>query len=148
LVARRRVSKIVLEIMESASKSWESQRNGCDKAETPGSKIYHVVNPKAIFWSTIVPWVIQSYKKAPHMRIVPFNEWVAALKHSLDSAKINLDQNPAVRLLGFYQQIEKSHETPRRLLSYNAEQASTTLREMEQVNPDWVRSWMRQWGCD
>lgn len=80
------------------------------------------------------------------MRTVPFNEWTLALQHSLEFENINVEQNPAVRLLEFYQQAEKRQGTPRIFLSHNAEQASPTLRKMKKVNPDWVKSWMRQWG--
>ena len=115
--------------------------------------MYHVVNPNTTTWSTeLTSMALAQYPRNMHIRPVAFDEWVRALSKSSNKieqgGKLDVDRNPAVRLVDIYAGASKAGQGPRALMSYRAEKASKTLREMGPVNQDWLKNWMVQWGIN
>ncbi|XXG95744.1 hypothetical protein Hte_002014 [Hypoxylon texense] len=115
------------------------------------SQVYHVVNPNTTSWSTSFSNnVLTSYPQDIPMRPVTFEEWVRVLARRANEMEndvaIEIDRNPAIRLVDFYVDAAKSTKGARSFESHKAVRASKTLLETRAVNSEWVDRWMRQWG--
>ncbi|KAK4186651.1 hypothetical protein QBC35DRAFT_412198 [Podospora australis] len=140
-----KVSSILLEILFSASAP--SMQGG------KGTEIFHVVNPSPVSWSgatsedgsCIARSVLAAYPTAANVLPVSFEAWVEKLQQSAEDA-VDVEVNPAVRLVEFYSGLVAAKSEPRRLLSERAEGISKTMREVGAVRDDWLRTWMAQWG--
>lgn len=107
--------------------------------------MYHVVNPNATSWTSLVPSILGLCTKGMEMNTVPFEEWTEVLSQSAEEV-IDAERNPAVKLLDFYRAAAKAGKGSRMLTSLKAEEASRTLQDVEAVNQEWVRNWMTQWA--
>ena len=134
-----KLSKILIEILVSSSTASQ------EEVAKRGTLMYHVVNPNVTTWSSLVPGIIDSYSKNFNVKPVPFEEWVQKLEKSADK-ELDMDKNPAIKLLDFYQKAGKAKQGQRMLSSKRAEEASTMLQNVGAVNSDWESIWMRQWG--
>ena len=152
-----KLSKILVEILSSASHPSNGQElpdeevsDPLDRAGVVGTKMYHVVNPQATSWSAdFAAEVLNAY---PDSRVqpVPFEEWVERLKASAEEAEndknIDIERNPAIRLVDFYSDAIGA-KTSQRILPANAStEASKTLRELGPLSLGWLENWMVQWG--
>ncbi|KAI1370754.1 hypothetical protein F4677DRAFT_342861 [Hypoxylon crocopeplum] len=120
-----------------------------DAAEV--SQVYHVVNPHTTSWETnFAKNVIASYPRCVSMRPVSFQEWVRVLSDYADKVgsneMVDVDRNPAIRLVDFFVDVAKSDKPARVFVSDNAVRASNTLRDIDVVNCGWINGWMTQWG--
>ena len=134
-----KLSKILIEILVSSSTASQ------EEVVKHGTLMHHVVNPNVTTWSSLVPGILDSYSKGSDVRPVPFEEWIQKLEKSVDE-ELNMEQNPAIKLLDFYQKAAKAKQGPRMLSSQRAEDASATLQNVGAVSNDWESIWMRQWG--
>lgn len=141
-----KVSSILLEIMSFAS-AYSGKQGG------EGTEVYHVVNPSPVSWSgatsedgsCIARSVLAAYPSATNVLPVSFEAWVEKLQQSAEDA-VDVEVNPAVRLVEFYVGLVAAKSEPRRLLSEKAEGVSKTMRDVGAVREDWLRTWMAQWG--
>ncbi len=69
----------------------------------------------------------------------------ASANDALASGDIDLERNPAIRLLEFYEGTVEA-DSPRMLTSRKAEQASPALKTVGPVGEEWLRVWLEQWG--
>jgi hypothetical protein len=69
----------------------------------------------------------------------------ASAEEAIASGHIDLDRNPAIRLLEFYEGAAAA-EAPRMLSSARAEGASLALAKVGPVGEGWFRVWLEQWG--
>ena len=134
-----KLSKILIEVLVSSST--ESQETVAKR----GTLVYHITNPNATSWSSIAPSILDLYPKGSGVKPVSFEEWIQKLEQSIDK-ELDVEQNPAIKLLEFYQGVAKAEQGPRVLSSEKAEQASETLRSMGAVDKGWASIWMQQWG--
>ena len=134
-----KLSKILIEILVSSSTASQ------EEVAKRGTLMHHVVNPNVTTWSSLVPGILDSYPKSFNVKPVPFEEWIQKLEKSVDE-ELDMEHNPAIKLLDFYQKAAKAKQGPRMLLSQRAEEASVTLQNVSAVNDDWTSIWMRQWG--
>ncbi|RAL67417.1 hypothetical protein DID88_008172 [Monilinia fructigena] len=117
------------------------------------SKTYHVVNPQFSSWEEDLGQnLLAAYPKGM-VKPVKFEQWVDALKASVNEAErtgnVNVDANPAMRLLEFYSKAAAGGavEKGARTLPTNVSQAaSKTLRTLGPLNKEWLENWMVQWG--
>ena len=140
-----KLATILLEILQTVSTTHHS-------ATTPdgagAQQVFHVVNPHPASWHADLSPVIA---RALDAREVEFPEWVSALRASAEDAlasrsgPIDLDHNPAIRLLEFYEGAAAA-EAPRMLSSARAEEASLALANVGPVGEGWLRVWLEQWG--
>ena len=149
------VSQILLELLRTteAETNWpmgrtieskkvgESNRN--DEQTSP--TVYHVTNPHTIEWSDLLPCIHVHF---PGLAVVPLSEWVKSLRESTNHLQ-DLSQNPAAKLLSFFENLEKKASegvAPVSLGMANAMGRSRTLATMEPVNTDWMKTWIQQWA--
>lgn len=113
---------------------------------TPGgTEVFHVINPKVKSWSGGIATVILSLFKQQKMRLVAFQEWLALLRESAGNP-VDVEVNPAVRLIDFLDDVSGEAQGARVLRTEKAEAASKVLGGIGAVNRGWVKNWMRQWG--
>ena len=112
--------------------------------------MYHVVNPQAASWSAdLAAGVLEAY---PGNVVQPllFEDWVERLKASADKAEndenLDIEHNPALRLVDFYSGAIGAKESQRVLRATASTAASKTLRELGPLSRDWLDNWMIQWG--
>ena len=152
-----KLSKILIEILSSASHPSDGRKlrdedgsNSPDRAGAVGTKVYHVVNPQATSWSAdFANDVLDVY---PGTRVQPleFEEWVEKLKASAEEAEddedIDVERNPAIRLVDFYSDAIGATKGQRILPANASTEASKTLRELGPLSRDWLDNWMVQWN--
>lgn len=135
-----KLSNILIEILVSSCTTAPQ-----DYSRRAGTQMYHVVNPNATSWTSLVPSILGLCTKGMEMNTVPFEEWTEVLSQSAEEV-IDAERNPAVKLLDFYRAAAKAGKGSRMLTSLKAEEASRTLQDVEAVNQEWVRNWMTQWA--
>lgn len=57
-----------------------------------------------------------------------------------------LEVNPAVKLLGFYEEALGARKEPGNELEIRETlRRSARLRDVQGIKPDWIRKWVREW---
>lgn len=118
--------------------------------------VFHCVNPEVITWQDLVPAIVEELS-TPEKKLmtVSFEEWLTRLQNSageldLDEAKMDefVVQNPAVKLLDFYQQLlvgGGDNGTHGRLALDKSVCRSQALADLRPVQPEWMRRWISEW---
>lgn len=57
-----------------------------------------------------------------------------------------MKQNPAIKILGFFEDMANSKTNQVLLKTVNATNASHTLANMQAVQDSWTENWMKQWA--
>jgi hypothetical protein len=134
------LSKIILELA-----GLDTIRNTTSPSTPAFSlSIFHTVNPSTCPWSSLVPTVAASL--GPSVRVVPWATWLSALHASRDKGEI--DQNPGIKLLDFYDAADKMEKAGLELPVLETEVTglrSETLRRVGPIREEWMREWMKQW---
>ncbi|CAK7211993.1 putative NRPS-like protein biosynthetic cluster [Sporothrix eucalyptigena] len=109
------------------------------------ASVFHVVNPQAVPWSTLVPTVATGLGLTGE-DIVSWGNWLAALEKSESVGDYNA--NPGLALLPFYRSMTDAGDAGRLLpvlATTVSQQCSPTLKGMGPVSPTWVAAWLEQW---
>ncbi|KAL4862619.1 hypothetical protein BDV12DRAFT_40068 [Aspergillus spectabilis] len=119
------------------------------------AQVFHCTNPQSITWGTLLPVItgelarLQSTGKiSSPPDIVPFSTWLQKLRDSVALGELELssEQNPAAKLVGFYEQLLDIDSKPALILpSDKAKELSKTLGELGPIQSEWVRGWIREW---
>lgn len=114
------------------------------------TKTYHVTNPQAASWSAdFAADVLAAYPNGT-VHPVPFAEWLQKLKASAEFAefdeKVDVERNPAIRLVEFYSNAADADKGQRVLPTTASTGASATLRDLGPLKRRWLEGWMVQWG--
>ena len=112
---------------------------------TESARVYHVANPQSCSWSSLLS-TVQELLGSENITIVPFGEWVEALRKSAPETfeRQEIEKNPAIKLLDFFANLPRA--TTPKLETVQTQRRSRTLREMRAVKPEDMERWMRQWG--
>lgn len=152
-----KLSKILVEILSSASHPSNKQElpdeevsDPLDRAGAMRTKMYHVVNPQAASWSADFAAEVLDAYPGGLVQPVPFEEWVERLKASAEEAEndknIDIERNPAIRLVDFYSDAIGAKKSQRILPANASTAASKTLRELGPLSRGWLENWMVQWS--
>ncbi|KAL1847203.1 putative NRPS-like protein biosynthetic cluster [Paecilomyces lecythidis] len=121
------------------------------RERTSPLSVYNLVNPRPAQWSTLLPAVQEHLGGPAKVKVVPLSEWVRELEKSatLNHGYIT-DDNPAVKLIGFYRSMLKSEENPENTATSlyevtGLERDSSVARGLQPVSADWLRLWIDQW---
>ncbi|OTA69203.1 NAD(P)-binding protein [Hypoxylon sp. EC38] len=106
-----------------------------------GATVYHAVNPYRTSWAKLVPTVAR-YSR---LGTVPLEEWIDALRESTSKTE-DLTQNPAVKILDFFEGLVKKSGNPILLDTSHTLGASRALANLEPIQEAWMENWMRQWN--
>jgi hypothetical protein len=101
----------------------------------------HVVNPVTTYWDTLTPAILASLPE--HAAMASWEEWISRLRESAERNEVG--QNPGIKLLEFYEGLNKAREMP--VLSVEkAMERSATMRELGAVSEKWMKIWLGQWA--
>lgn len=111
--------------------------------QAPGATVYHAVNPRHAAWKDLAPVVLEGLSSTGNVDMVPFEEWVEALRDSA-SHTTDIATNPGVKLLDFFEGLATTNSVS--LDTANTVRSSSTLAGVGAVEEAWVRNWMKQWS--
>ncbi|KAI1878244.1 uncharacterized protein JN550_000426 [Neoarthrinium moseri] len=121
-------------------------------AEIVGTKVFNLRNPYVLAWDKLIPTVqdvIQTHLESK-LDVVAPSLWLdrlqkASEKDSQDPA-VSVTVNPAIRLLSFYRDGLWADRVEMKPMSVeHTLAASSTLRSLTAVQPDWIRKWIQEW---
>lgn len=143
------LAKVIVELLPL--QSTYASFPGTKKSKSSNTAVYHVVNPTAVPWSSLLPSIIDHIGTETAM--VTFTEWVDELERSVarnEPDQQNLNKNPAAKLLPFFDELRdkalRFPKTPAATLdTAQTVQCSDTLASLDVVTPDWMALWMKQW---
>jgi len=109
------------------------------------ARVYHAVNPRTCGWKSLLP-TVRDLLGAEKVKIVPFGEWVEALRKSAPETfeKQDFEKNPAIKLLDFFGGLSRAKMPT--LSTVETQKRSRVLGEMRAVEATDMERWMRQWG--
>ncbi|KAH8433484.1 uncharacterized protein LDX57_011118 [Aspergillus melleus] len=123
-----------------------------------GARVFHCVNPRRVDWKDLIPVVVEELQRSSRnaqtgkVSVVSLQEWVGELQALISSERVrdDIDRNPAVKLVGFYEQLLTDAgrvDTPNvaRLSTDRTAVISKGLRELQAIRPEWLRGWIREW---
>lgn len=133
----------------------ELESQGSTDREAGGARVFNLRNPCTTSWESLLPTIVETLKTSTGSDIesvvVTPSEWLARLSDSEretggDDSKLS---NPAIRLLEFYRDslwgTSNGLGTSQLMATNGAMARSGTFREMQAVNPVWVRKWVGEW---
>lgn len=137
------LSRVIVEIVEA------DVSDSNDEREEVCARYYHLVNPQEGSWGALVPVLGEYYslKKGDggrEMEIVSFGEWVERLERSAEREDVDVQRNPAVKLLDAYRGMRNGGDVIR-LDTREARRKSESMRGLKGVDEEWMRLWLEQW---
>ena len=131
--------------------------HGPEKHEvTSKARVFHPLNPHPVAWRSLLPAIVNSLSRPDAgtkiIDTVPFQEWLAKVRRNAeaaDSADVEamLKVNPAAKLLGFYEKLAEDGKSVD-FETWRTEAASSRLRAIEELKPEWMERWVRAWLAD
>lgn len=112
-----------------------------------GLKHYNLVNPSEGSWSSLVPSItnyLSSTNTNQKLEPVSFQAWLKALQASATQTD-EVRKNPAVKILDFYEGMNGGGDEAK-LETEQTVASSRVMRDMTAVGPEWMETWLRQWG--
>lgn len=112
---------------------------------TPASRVFHTVNPNTTTWAALLPHL--QAELGPEVKVVSLATWVQALRKSAASLSLtqDLDANPAVKLVDFYEGLLDTRSAVPQLETGNTEKACALLSDVGPVQGEWMRRWIELW---
>ncbi|EME42311.1 hypothetical protein DOTSEDRAFT_73214 [Dothistroma septosporum NZE10] len=128
-------AKSVIDISESRSQD----------SQTPIA-VAHLVNPRIVSWSKIVPTVRDELAKetGSEVKIVPFRTWLDELKNSPATPE-EVEKKPGIKLIDFYEGLLSEGGALPKLATRETEKMSVTVRDMSAVDAGLMKKWLGQW---
>jgi thioester reductase-like protein len=117
-----------------------------------GSQVYNLVNPSTSTWEDLNSVVHRGLAgtDGKQMKLVDYPEWVRGLENvaSENITEKDIRDNPAVKLLEFFQAVEVNKSTGEGLTisTDKATQHSSILRACGPVTAEWMSLWVAQLG--
>lgn len=123
------------------------------------ARVFHPLHPHPTSWEAIRPIVaaelsrLGKAKNVGPMEIVPLATWLQKVRKDIESLsgsdqegefENRLKLNPAIKLLGFYEDVLGSTQAKKRWETHGTVQQSTKLRELQGIKAEWVEKWVRQ----
>jgi thioester reductase-like protein len=115
--------------------------------------VLHLAHPHPVSWTSIITTIAQ----ALDVSLVPYDEWLLAMEESLKNTSKSqvalMRENPALRLLPFFQRSRPSGEAvpgreamglPHMELA-NAMEIAHSLKDIRRLDAEDVRRWMVYW---
>ena len=153
----------------SASKASSSPGSSEIQGPNPGVGVFHATNPRRVSWDSVRAVVIDELARltGKTVKTVPLREWIETVKRhgnrvlaedfKLKDGELeaHLQDNPALKLMGFFETIVVGNVgggeglgRPKEWELERSMEASRTLREVEGIRDEWVRKWVREWIAD
>ncbi|OJZ83061.1 hypothetical protein ASPFODRAFT_141998 [Aspergillus luchuensis CBS 106.47] len=163
---------LLAEVLVELALLGAADNHGCSSAtgSRPAVQVYHPINLEPRSWDLIRPVVADTLlahgkdNTRKTIETIPLREWVQRVRRDIEAASVSfsadtkdgkglggkelqalLEQNPAAKLLDFFEGLETEHTQPIVFESVHTAKMSKKLREVEGVRPEWLRKWIREW---
>ena len=123
---------------------------------TSKARVFHPLNPHPVAWGSLLPAIVNSLSRPDtgikKIDTVPVREWLAKVRTDAEAAgsadvESMLKVNPAAKLLGFYEKLAEDGNSAD-FETWRTEAASSKLRAIEELKPEWMERWVRAWLAD
>ncbi|KAI1279702.1 hypothetical protein F5Y07DRAFT_396750 [Xylaria sp. FL0933] len=131
-----RVARLVLDVVGAVP----DQRT--EAKETKG--YFHAVNPSAMTWGKITPFV-QQYYGSRIKQLVSWQEWVDRLENSSSTDEKQVDANPGLKLIETYRGMALG-AAPVVLGLQRTNDRSKAMAEAPMISEELMAKWFRQWN--
>ncbi|KAH8652683.1 hypothetical protein BGZ60DRAFT_497164 [Tricladium varicosporioides] len=148
------IIELIVNVNKKDTKYLENQNNG----KRSNTEYFHLQNPNLANWDDLIPAIKAYYtssypstdpchcKPKKKLEIVSWSEWIKRLEgsSSKDSIAVDLEKNPALHLLDFFQKmgsVESANMDTKR-----ARECSETMRELKAIDGEWMKKWLEQWN--
>ncbi|KAJ5670583.1 Male sterility NAD-binding [Penicillium maclennaniae] len=102
---------------------------------------FHIVNPRATEWSSLVPAVTKFFD----MEEVDIKTWIQTLESFTSPTESDLRDKPALKILDFFKAISFADEAGPWTATTKTQAASKTLRQLQAIDAPLMENWMKQW---
>ena len=136
--------------MDVAAKTvWEvASAASARTAQGRAVEVAHLVNPQRTSWSQLVPGVAKVLRRKGGddgcVDVVPWQEWLDRLR-AVPQTKENLERNPALKLLGFYEGLGADQRGLPRLSTHRTAEQSKAMKGMGPITDELMRKWADSW---
>lgn len=141
-----------------------------DDVLTRGAQVFHIINPNFTTWEILRPIVAEalsafsSQTEKAALDIVSPSMWLEKIRKAMESTsgsktndgdlEADLELNPAVKLLAFYQDVLLSSTNKaegilppgkNELETWETVGKSMKLGALEAIKTEWLQKWIREW---
>ncbi|KAH8691535.1 hypothetical protein BGW36DRAFT_388500 [Talaromyces proteolyticus] len=125
-------AKVVTEIVRARRQTQESQPCAA----------FHIVNPTAADWKTLIPAVTKYFDA----ELVDIQTWIDTLESFTSPTEEDLKDKPALKILDFFRGIAMGEgERGPWTETTKTQAASHTLRTLKAIDTSLMETWMMQW---
>ncbi|KAL4888281.1 acetyl-CoA synthetase-like protein [Aspergillus ambiguus] len=104
--------------------------------------VYHLQNPTSVSWESLLPPLVQNYEVLP----VSLRVWITKLEDIHTAAAGKLQNIPAVKLLGFFKELERSSGANMPILDVQrAMESSAAMKGLKPISASLMDNWLKQW---
>ena len=154
------LASVLLELAKHGSGQPFQLSNSSSHAAGDGAMVFNVLNPRPVPWQKLLPAITASLSSLTTQRQktviqkVPFDEWIKVIRENFETQSRAagkseagleeiLEANPAVKLIGFYEETHK-HQTHTWDIQ-KATETSATLSSLDEIGDECVRKWIESW---
>lgn len=158
------LAEVIVELalgIERATKQNSLQAGQLD-VELPRQEVhvFHPLNTHPTTWEVVRPILVDVVYSCTGKRLetLPPDVWLAKVRTEIELAagshqalkdgeiETFLRVNPAVKLLGFYEEMLGAKAEQGNVLEIKeTERSSAKLRKLEGIKMDWIQKWVREW---
>jgi thioester reductase-like protein len=158
---------VLAEVLIDIATKDDEANGSVSKGDSGTVEVFHTFKQPALGWTDLVPAVLEAMKLSSpsrsssrgDMKIVSPAEWLENLRANASflSEKADADdsgsekdteallrENPAIKLLDFYQN-KPSENSVLKWDTSKAEGASRTLKQAQAITPDMMMGWVQNW---
>lgn len=128
------------------------------EAQSPtsqGAEVFHPINPNWVSWQSLVPAVVEALEESSlsksGINVLKYEEWLALLQSSANSTDSGvesantLSDNPAVKLLDFYESLMINTNEEKPLAIERSAKMCPSLQSLDAIQAEWLRGWIKDW---
>ncbi|CAG8019901.1 unnamed protein product [Penicillium nalgiovense] len=102
---------------------------------------FHIVNPRAAEWSSLIPAVTKYFDMEP----VDIKTWIETLESFTNPTESDLQNKSALKILDFFKAISFADEAGPWTETIKTQAASKTLQRLGAIDASLMENWIRQW---
>ena len=154
------LAPILLELAEDTKEDPDVDQSQISSKSSEGAIVFNVLNPKSRVWHELLPVVkttflaLETSKEIPAVQRVSFDKWLVMVRNIFETqSKAHgktekdlesiLKVNPAVKLLGFYE--EEQAQRPQLWETGKTRKTSATLASLSEIDDNSMQKWIRGW---
>ncbi|KAF7192480.1 Non-canonical non-ribosomal peptide synthetase FUB8 [Pseudocercospora fuligena] len=108
--------------------------------------ITHLVNPRTVSWSSLVPTVKTSLEqeRGEAVKVVSFKEWLQALSSSPRTPE-EIEKKPGLKIIDFYEALQTEGSGLPPMSTSQTQKLSKTVAQMKPIDSTLMAKWLKEW---